>query len=158
MKESTPPRHTPFLYKLGFRGALAACVATVLAASSAQSAASMSAPQTPAPGLAGTWRVTRACVLGCTGTTILTEHVGAYRNGVFLATGSVTQLLYPISARRVLVHAAKSSSFLKIVSPGRRMQGVGVGDDASTFSITWQCIAAPAAQTSGLRPLARGMC
>jgi len=140
-------------------------VVTALGALALSSTAEPASATVPGPGLTGTWEVTRVCSTGCTGTTILTEHVVPYRRGVFRATGDVSQLLYPISTRKVLTHAATSSSLLTTKVPGETMRGLGVAGDGSTFTVVWQCIGSnPAAKRTRdtnrltLQPLGRAVC
>ena len=119
----------------------------------------------PGPGLIGTWQVTRTCATGCIGATVLTEHVAANGNGVFQATGDVSQLLYQISSRKVLTHASTSSSLLTVKVPGQTMRGRGVAADGSTFTVIWQCIGSSAEMQRTttrhgptLRPMGRAIC
>jgi hypothetical protein len=102
--------------------------------------------------LLGTWQVTRTCVSGCTGTTTLSEVVRAYNDSVDMATSSVTILLYRITRRKVLTHAAASSSLLTIRVPGQLMDGPAIGQDGSTLRTTWRCVAAPAALSTASSP------
>src|SRR5437763_3058653 len=88
-------------------------------------------PPTAADSLSGTWQLSRTCLSGCTGTTTLTETVHPYRGPIFMATGTAPMVLYRIGKRKVLVHAATSSSLLTIRTPGQGMQGKGVSQDGS---------------------------
>ena len=113
------------------------------------------APAPAATSLAGTWRVSRTCVSGCTGSTTVTtvtEVVRPYAPHVFMARGGLTLVLYQ-TRNQVLVHGARSSSLLTIRIAGQLMSGAGVGADGSTFTTSWRCVAAPTstASTSGAR-------
>ena len=110
------------------------------------------APASAATSLAGTWRVSRTCVSGCTGSTTVTEVVRPYAPHVFMARGGLTLVLYQ-TRNQVLVHGSRSSSLLTIRIAGQLMSGAGVGADGSTFTTSWRCVAAPTftAATSGAR-------
>jgi hypothetical protein len=142
----------------------------MLAAAFFASALSAAASPAGAAGtLSGTWQVTRTCVSGCVGTTTLTEMVQPFRGPVFTASGRATMLLYRLGTKKVLVHAAVSSSLLTIRTPGQLMRGSGVSQDGSIFSVTWHCIAAAGTNASTregplstqrlkVRPAGRGIC
>ena len=128
------------------RGALAALV--LVAALSIPVLPATASPVGAADNLSGTWQVSRICVSGCVGTTTLTEMVRPLQGPVFMASGTATMLLYRIGKKKVLVHGATSSSLPTIRTPGTLMRGSGVGQDGSTFSVTWHCIAAAGADGS----------
>jgi hypothetical protein len=104
------------------------------------------APAAERDNLSGTWHISRVCVIGCVGTTTLTEVVHPYRGAVFMATGSASMVLNQLTKRKVLVHAATSSSLLTILSTGQLMRGPGVDQGGNTFVATWRCVAASAAR------------
>jgi hypothetical protein len=105
------------------------------------------APAPAATSLAGTWRVSRTCVSGCTGSTTVTEVVRPYAPHVFMARGGLPLVLYQVG-NQVLVHGATSSSLLAIRIPGQLMSGSSVGTNGSTFTTSWRCVAAPTSTTS----------
>jgi hypothetical protein len=49
---------------------------------------------------------------------------------------------------QVLVHGPKDSSLLTIRMPGKLMNGSGVAQDGSTFTVEWRCVAAPKAESA----------
>ena len=123
----------------------AACALVTLSISSMAPAAAAPGPVTTS--LAGTWRVSRTCLSGCAGSTMVTEVVRPYAPHVFMARGRLTLVLYQIR-NQVLVHGATSSSLLAIRIPGQLMSGSGVGADGSTFTTSWRCVAAPTSTAS----------
>src|SRR2546423_14121480 len=135
----------------GYTLTFAACILVTLVVSTMAPAAAAPGPATTS--LAGTWRVSRTCVSGCTGSTTVTEVVRSYAPHVFMARGGLSLVLYQVG-NQVLVHGATSSSLLAIRIPGQLMSGSSVGTNGSTFTTSWRCVAAPTSTASpaGARP------
>ncbi len=108
-------------------------------------------PTQQSDGLSGTWRVTRVCLAICVTPPPALKVVRHVRGDIFMTGPPTPQVLYRMGAQ-VLVHGPKDSSLLAIESPGRLMSGRGVGNDGSSFTVTWRCVAAPApAPAAGVR-------
>jgi hypothetical protein len=137
-----------YQFTVGARRALAVGTLAAGALALAPAITGATAPIAASNGLSGTWQVSRTCVVGCTGSTTLTETVRPFQGTVFMATGTALMVLYRLGKKRVLVHSATSSSLLSIRAPGQLMRGTGVGQDGSTFTLVWHCTAPPGAEAA----------
>ena len=95
-------------------------------------------------GLSGTWKVTRQCVAGCTGSTTFTETVRAAGTNIFQATGHSRFILYRVAPGTILAHSGTSSLLLHVRTTGQLMQGPGIEQSGVQFITTWRCTAQPA--------------
>ncbi len=138
---------------------LTAICALSWAAASALPAAARQAPTAP-DGLSGTWRVSRTCLTICASPKPALKVVHHLRGQVFVTEGTVRQTLY-LTGTQVLVHGPKDSLILTVRALGQAMDGYGVGNDGSTFTTAWRCVAGPSsgatqgtmpARQSGLQP------
>ena len=137
------------------RRSLAALLTVIWALSwVAASTLPAAARQTPtAPdGLSGTWRVSRACLTICVSPKPVLKVVHHLTGQVFVTEGTVRQTLY-LTGTQVLVHGPKDSLILTVRTLGQAMDGYVVGNDGSTFTTTWRCVAAPStAAAQGAMP------
>ncbi|HZT97600.1 MAG TPA: hypothetical protein VFB34_12270 [Chloroflexota bacterium] len=125
----------------------------------------LSAAPSTGSGLLGTWKVTRVCVSGCSGSATSTETVKKLRSHVFTATGTNVLVLLRFDNGHVLVHGGNSSSYLTVAKPGRLMRGVGIDQAGDRLTVRWRCVAAATSSQrqggrhhAGRRPFARGIC
>jgi hypothetical protein len=92
--------------------------------------------------LSGVWRVERRCISGCNRSQVVIITVSAIGHGTYTGAGSQSLMLYPVSSTQVIVHARLASSLLTVKSPGKTMDGAGIGLKGETFVSTWQCVSA----------------